>query len=244
MVVFRLPADFRSQEIDGECEENTFPTQTFCPYVTHDITRSRVAQVVSSIKSLSSSCHLSGTPCRLIHTARLLCCSLHCPHQCHFHFPALAQRRFNQEPAPIHTALEVTVLRNPILLHLPSWRAGVFWTSLRKLVPVAIPRTPQSRFCSAVMDANMNGRMASLGTAALSKSSAAELSTSNNSASSRHALRISFVLPTETLGKNLQRRLRREIRDFAWDGTRTLLRPHCPQFVQSRHGFEAPKARQ
>ena len=41
------------------------------------------------------------------------------------------------------------------------------------------PRTPPSRFCSAVMEANMNGRMASPGTAALAKSSAAELSKPN-----------------------------------------------------------------
>ena len=36
-------------------------TQTFCQHVTHDIARSRVAQVVLSIKNISSSCHLSGT---------------------------------------------------------------------------------------------------------------------------------------------------------------------------------------
>ena len=100
-------------------------TQTFCPHVTHDIARSRVAQVVPSNKNISSRCHLSGTPCRLIRTARLPCCSLHCPHPFHLHFPALAQRRFNQEPAPIHTALKVTVLRNPILLQVmgPRWLA-------------------------------------------------------------------------------------------------------------------------
>ena len=58
---------------------------------------------------MSSSCHLFGTPCRLIRTARLPCCSLFCPHPFHLHFPALALRRFNQETAPIHTALEVTI---------------------------------------------------------------------------------------------------------------------------------------
>ena len=36
------------------------------------------------------------------------------------HFPAIAQRRFNHELAPIHTALEVTVSRNPILLQVMS----------------------------------------------------------------------------------------------------------------------------
>ena len=74
---------------------------------------------------ISSSCHVSRAPCRLILTARLPGCSLHCPHPFHPHFPALAQRCFNQELAPIHTALEVTVSRNPILLQVmsPKWLA-------------------------------------------------------------------------------------------------------------------------
>ena len=34
-------------------------TQTLCPHDTHDVRHSRVAQVVASIKNISSSCHLS-----------------------------------------------------------------------------------------------------------------------------------------------------------------------------------------
>ena len=79
-------------------------------------------------KIFSSSCHLSRAPCRLIRTASLPSCSLHCPHPLHLHFRALAQRRFNQEHAPIHTVLEVTVLRNPILSQVmsPTWLSTSF----------------------------------------------------------------------------------------------------------------------
>ena len=92
------------------------------------------AHVVPSTKNLSSSCHLSGTPCRLIRTARFPCCSLHCPHPFHLHFLALAKRRSNQEPAPIHAALEVTVLRSPILSQVmsPKWFATK-WLATRRL---------------------------------------------------------------------------------------------------------------
>ena len=86
----------------------------------------RGSRCLSCAQNISSSCYLSRVPCRLIRTARLLCCSLHCPHPLHLHFPALAQRRFNQEPAPIHTALEVTVLRNPILSHFPMLSQTLF----------------------------------------------------------------------------------------------------------------------
>ena len=53
VVVFRLPETFNSLAIDGEFEQihlshSTFFTKqmrTVCPHVTHDVTRSRVAQV-------------------------------------------------------------------------------------------------------------------------------------------------------------------------------------------------------
>ena len=50
-------------------------------------------------------------------------------HPFHLHSPALAQRRFNQELAPIHTALEVTVSRNPILL---QWMDSSTGTTARE----------------------------------------------------------------------------------------------------------------
>ena len=68
------------------CEQKHVQTQTFCPHV--DVPRSHMAQVVPSMKRISSSGHLlSFDP----HTTPTLC-SLHCHHPFHLHFPALAQR--------------------------------------------------------------------------------------------------------------------------------------------------------
>ena len=55
-----------------------------------------------------------------VSTARFFCCSPLCLHPPYLLFLAHAQRRFNQKPAPIHTALEVTVLRNPNLAQVMS----------------------------------------------------------------------------------------------------------------------------
>ena len=57
------------------------------------------------------------------------------------------------------------------------------------------PCSPPSRFCNAVMEANMKHRVISAGTAALAKSSAANVRRSKISGSSRHTRNISFVQP-------------------------------------------------
>ena len=77
----------------------------------------------------------------------------------------------------------------------PNWRAIVFATKRRNEVPVAIPLTPPSFFCTAVIDANMNDFATSCGVSALAKSSAAETNNSSVSVSSRHTRSISFVHP-------------------------------------------------
>ena len=117
VVVFRLPASFSSQAIDVRCEQNTF---TRCMHRhEHFVSTSHMMLHAHAWLKLCLKYfpHLviCRAPCRLTRTARLPCCSplyLHLPHLL---FLAHAQRRFNREPAPIDTAFEVTVLRNPNL---------------------------------------------------------------------------------------------------------------------------------
>ena len=118
-------------ELYDMCEHNTFPD---CMYRhKHFVLTSHMMlhahawlKLCFPSKVVSSSCHLSRAPCRLTRTARLLCCSPLCLHPPHLLFLAHAQRCFNQEPAPIHTALEVvTILRKPNLAQVvsPKWLA-------------------------------------------------------------------------------------------------------------------------
>ena len=124
--------------------------------------------------------------------------------------------------------------------HSPPWpwaNCKVFATNVRKLMPVAIPQTLPSRFYSAVMDANMNGRMASR------SGEIFRVRTEQNQqlcVIEAHSL---DLIRAPSRSRVTSRRNRAEtfveICDFAWDGTRTLLRPPCPQLVQSRHGLRS-----
>ena len=103
-------------------------------------------------------------------TARLPCCSLLYLPQSHLLFPALAQLRFNLKPAPIHTALEVTVLQNPTShrkrkrsllsveskktvferrpLQFPAPRLRACKTDTKSRFPSSEPPTPRGRSAS------------------------------------------------------------------------------------------------
>ena len=105
------------------CEQNTFPR---CLYRHKHFVRASHMMLHAHAwlklclpsKTFSHSCHLSRAPCHLTRTARFPCRCLPCLPQPHLLFLAHAQRRFNQERAAIHTASEVTVLRNPNLAHV------------------------------------------------------------------------------------------------------------------------------
>ena len=77
----------------------------------------------------------------------------------------------------------------------PNCLARVLATNRRNTVPVAMPRTPPSRFSRAVMAAVMNARKTSTGTVPRAKSSAAFVRSNNVSLSSKHTRRISLEHP-------------------------------------------------
>ena len=78
---------------------------------------------------------------------------------------------------------------------LPNCRAKHLATSLLKAIPVAIPLTPPSGFCNAVMVATMSTRPTVDGTVPLARSSLAENNKWNNPRSSKQTRSISLVHP-------------------------------------------------